>query len=53
MMVPLQHRLELTALAVFEHVIIRFATEVTWHRRLLDSVDTFGEVEAPNHEAGD
>jgi DNA-binding PadR family transcriptional regulator len=40
-------RLEPTALAVFEHVILRHETEVNWHRRLLDQVDTFSTPRPP------
>lgn len=39
----LRPRLEPTAVAVFEHVLLRHETEITWHRRLLELVDTFGE----------
>ena len=39
----LRPRLEPTAVAVFEHVILRHETEIAWHRRLLEKVDTFGE----------
>lgn len=38
--------LEPTALAVFEHVILRHQTEVTWHQRLLEMVDGFGTPRA-------
>ena len=34
-------RLEPTAVAVFEHVMARHETEIAWHRRLLEQVDTF------------
>lgn len=37
----LRPRLEPTALAVFEHVILRHETEVAWHQRLLGQVDSF------------
>lgn len=40
-------RLEPTALAVFEHVIIRHETEITWHERLLEQVDGFGTRRTP------
>lgn len=38
----LRPRLEPTAVAVFEHVILRHETEIAWHRRLLDQVEHFG-----------
>ena len=37
----LRPRLEPTAVAVFEHVMLRHETEIAWHRRLLEQVDTF------------
>jgi DNA-binding PadR family transcriptional regulator len=37
----LRPRLEPTAVAVFEHVMLRYETEIAWHRRLLEQVDTF------------
>ena len=37
----LSHRLEPTARAVFEHVILRHETEVAWHQDLLKKVNTF------------
>ncbi len=37
----LRARLEPTAVAVFEHVMLRHETEVAWHRRLLEQVETF------------
>lgn len=37
----LTSRLEPTAVAVFEHVLLRHETEIAWHRRLLDQVDSF------------
>ncbi len=37
----LHSRLEPTAVAVFEHVMMRNETEIAWHRRLLEQVDTF------------
>lgn len=40
--VGLRHRLEPTAVAVFEHVMMRHETEIGWHRRLLEQVDGFG-----------
>ena len=36
------HRLEPTAVAVFQHVMLRHQTEITWHQQLLDQVGTFG-----------
>lgn len=42
----LRPRLEPTALAVFEHVVLRHETEITWHRRLLDQVDGFATTRA-------
>lgn len=41
-----RHRLEPTAVAVFEHVMMRHETEIAWHRRLLDQVDGFGQARA-------
>lgn len=38
----LQGRLEPTAVAVFEHVMLRHETEIAWHRRLLEQVGDFG-----------
>jgi hypothetical protein len=29
-------RLELTAVVVFEHVVLRHEIEIAWHRRLLE-----------------
>lgn len=43
----LEHRLEPTAVAVFEHVLLRHRTEITWHRRLLDQVDGFDTRRPP------
>lgn len=43
----LRHRLEPTALAVFEHVVMRHETEIAWHRRLLDQVDGFAAQRPP------
>ncbi len=37
----LKARLEPTAIAVFEHVMLRHQTEIDWHERLLEQVDTF------------
>ena len=37
----LRHRLEPTAVAVFEHVMIRHETEIAWHEQLLTQVDGF------------
>lgn len=42
----LTHRLEPTAVAVFEHVMLRHRTEIDWHRQLLKQVDGFGTVRA-------
>lgn len=39
--------LEPTAIAVFEHVLLRHQTEITWHQRLLDQVDRFGTQRPP------
>ncbi len=47
----LRPRLEPTAVAVFEHVIIRHETEVTWHERLLEQVDNFGTRRPQDHAA--
>ena len=35
------HRLEPTAIAVFQHVMLRHQTEITWHQQLLDKVESF------------
>ncbi|MGU3432586.1 PadR family transcriptional regulator [Actinomycetes bacterium M1A6_2h] len=35
-------RLEPTARAVFDHVLMRYETEIAWHRSLLEIVDSFG-----------
>jgi len=40
----LQHRLEPTARAVFEHVMLRHETEIAWHRALLERVDGFATL---------
>ena len=45
----LHDRLEPTAVAVFEHVMMRHETEIAWHRRLLERVDTFA-TPRPHHE---
>jgi len=37
----LLHRLEPTAIAVFQHVMLRHQTEITWHKQLLDQVEAF------------
>ena len=37
----LVHRLEPTAIAVFQHVMLRHQTEITWHQQLLDKVESF------------
>lgn len=37
----LRHRLEPTAVAVFEHVMIRHETEIAWHERLLTQLEGF------------
>ncbi len=44
----LRARLEPTARAVFEHVMLRHETEIAWHRRLLEQVDTFGTRRPPH-----
>lgn len=39
----------------FQRMVVRFGTEVSWHHRLLDIVDIvdiFYEVRAPNAEGG-
>ena len=46
----LRPRLEPTAVAVFEHVMLRHETEIAWHRRLLEQVDTFGTPRPPHPE---
>lgn len=43
----LRPRLEPTAAAVFEHVVLRHETEIAWHRRLLEQVDTFAVRRLP------
>ena len=43
----LRPRLEPTAVAVFEHSLMRHETEITWHQRLLDQVDSFATPRAP------
>lgn len=47
----LHERLEPTAVAVFEHSLMRHETEVAWHRRLLEQVDGFGTPRAAAVEA--
>ncbi len=46
----LHARLEPTAVAVFEHVMLRHETEIAWHRRLLEQVDTFATRRQPQPE---
>jgi len=46
----LHGRLEPTAVAVFEHSIMRHETEIAWHRRLLEQVDTFATRRQPQPE---
>lgn len=46
----LRPRLEPTAVAVFEHVMLRHETEIAWHRRLLEQVDTFAIRRPPQPE---
>lgn len=43
-MARLEHRLEPTARAVFEHVLLRHETEIDWHRRLLEQVEGFATL---------
>lgn len=43
----LHERLEPTAVAVFEHSLMRHETEIAWHRRLLERVDGFGTARGP------
>lgn len=40
--------LEPTALAVIRHMLMRYDTEIAWHRELLDEVDTFGTPRPPD-----
>lgn len=40
-------RLEPTAVAVLDHVVLRHETEVAWHRQLLARVDTFATRRDP------
>ena len=37
----LVHRVEPTAIAVFQHVMLRHQTEITWHKQLLGQVEAF------------
>lgn len=44
----LRHRLEPTAVAVFEHVMTRHETEISWHERLLTQVQGFATTRPDN-----
>lgn len=46
----LHDRLEPTAVAVFEHSILRHETEIAWHRRLLEQVGAFGARREPSDD---